>query len=104
MKHGLSSEIVQQLKSVFARYPNIHAVYLFGSRAKGNFRDGSDIDLAVLAPETKPEIFTKLWNEIDALPIVFKVDLLHFDSLENSALKVKILEEGQLIYSRIRCP
>lgn len=49
MKHGLSSEIMQQLKSVFARYPNIHTVYLFGSRAKGNFRDGSDIDLAVLA-------------------------------------------------------
>lgn len=102
MKHGLSSEIVQQLKSVFARYPNIHAVYLFGSRAKGNFRDGSDIDLAVLAPEMKPEIFTQLWNEIDALPLVFKVDCLHFEQLDNNVLKHKILDEGVVFYQASR--
>lgn len=67
MKHGLSSEIVQQLKSVFA-------------------------------PEMKPEIFTQLWNEIDALPIVFKVDFLHFEQLENVAIKQKILNEGVVFY------
>ncbi|MEQ9107828.1 MAG: nucleotidyltransferase domain-containing protein [Limnobacter sp.] len=94
----MSSEIVRQLTSVFARYPNIETVYLFGSRAKGNFRDGSDIDLAVLAPEMKPEIFTQLWNEIDALPMVFKVDCLHFEQLENDALKQKVLNEGVVFY------
>lgn len=93
---------MQQLKSVFARYPNIHTVYLFGSRAKGNFRDGSDIDLAVLAPEMKPEIFTQLWNEIDALPIVFKVDCLHFEQLDNNVLKHKILDEGVVFYQASR--
>jgi hypothetical protein len=67
VKHGLSSEIVQQLKSVFA-------------------------------PEMKPEIFTQLWNEIDALPIVFKVDFLHFEQLENVAIKQKILNEGVVFY------
>ena len=67
MKHGLSSEIVQQLKSVFA-------------------------------PEMKPEIFTQLWNEIDTLPIVFKVDFLHFEQLENVAIKQKILNEGVVFY------
>lgn len=87
----------------FKNFPEIDQVLIFGSRAKNTFRDGSDIDLAVVAPEMKPEIFIQLWNEIDALPIVFKVDCLHFDLLENSELKAKILKEGKLIYSKIRC-
>ena len=50
MKYGLSAEIINQLQTVFQGYPDIESVYMFGSRAAGTFRDGSDIDLAVVAP------------------------------------------------------
>lgn len=50
----------------------------------------------------KPEIFTQLWNEIDALPIVFKVDCLHFEQLDNNVLKHKILDEGVVFYQASR--
>ncbi|MDD5295514.1 MAG: nucleotidyltransferase domain-containing protein [Rhodocyclaceae bacterium] len=92
---GLSGAVREGLSRVFARYPAIRQVLIFGSRAKGNYRDGSDIDLAVLAPDMDADSFTRLWNEIDALPLVFKVDCLHWDTLGNEALKAKILEEGQ---------
>ena len=87
MKHGLSPEIVEGFCAVFRRYPEIERVLLFGSRAAGNFRDGSDIDLAVLAPAMNKARFTALWNEVDALPIVFKTDLLHWDVLGKAELR-----------------
>ena len=49
--YGLSDETVKDLCSVFACYDNIEKVLLFGSRAKGNFREGSDIDLALFGKD-----------------------------------------------------
>jgi uncharacterized protein len=75
-------------------------VLIFGSRAKGGARPGSDIDLAVIAPEMTDAEFARLWNAIDDLPLVFKVDLLHWDRLANPRLKDKIPREGCLFYAR----
>jgi proline iminopeptidase len=44
--------------------------------------------------------FSRLWNEIDALPLVFKVDLLHWDRLTQNRLREKIISEGRLFYPR----
>ena len=94
MKFGLDEPIVQSLATVFARYPTVEQVKLFGSRAMGNFRDGSDIDLAIIAPTMSDEQFAALWNEVDQLPIVFTIDLLHFDRSGNQALKASVLAQG----------
>ena len=48
MKFGLSDRVIKELQEVFNRHKNINKVLIFGSRAKGNYRDGSDIDLAAL--------------------------------------------------------
>ena len=96
---GLSGDVRAELTSVFHRYPEIEQVRIFGSRATANYGSGSDIDLAVLAPSMTNDRFTQLWNDIDALPLVFKVDLLHWDTLANLALKEKIMREGLLFYS-----
>ncbi len=98
MKFGLSDAVYEDLAQVFAGYPEIARVLVFGSRAKGTFRDGSDIDLAVFAPEMSAERFTQMWMELDALPIIFKMDVLHWDSLSNARLKDKILHEGREFY------
>ena len=95
---GLADEILDDLRRVFARHPTIEEVRLFGSRAKGMHRPGSDIDLAVFAPSMSEEEFSALWTEIDELPILFKIDLLHWDRLANLALKDKIRREGRRIY------
>lgn len=94
MKFGLDAPIIDSLHNVFARYPTVEQVKLFGSRASGTFRDGSDIDLAIIAPTMSDEEFTLLWDEVDELPIVFSIDLLHFDRLGNQALKASVLAEG----------
>ena len=48
MKFGLSDTVIRELQDVFRRHANIEKVLIFGSRSKGNYRAGSDIDLAVV--------------------------------------------------------
>ncbi|MGB8517123.1 MAG: nucleotidyltransferase domain-containing protein [Gallionella sp.] len=95
---GLSDSILNDLRRVFAAYPEIEQVLIFGSRANGTFKDGSDIDLAVFAQTMSEARFTQLWNALDALPLIFKMDVLHWDTLANQRLKDKISITGQLIY------
>jgi len=102
MTFGLSERIQADLSRVFKRYPGIERVLIFGSRAKGGAWPGSDIDLAAVAPQMSDTEFARLWDEIEDLPLVFKVDLLHWDRLANQRLKDKIPREGCLFYERLR--
>ena len=95
---GISAEICATLVQVFARFGTIEKVFLFGSRAKNTYKNGSDIDLAVFSSKMSGAEFSNLWNQIDALPIIFTIDILHWDALTNLALKEKIVSEGQLFY------
>jgi proline iminopeptidase len=100
MTFGLSERIRADFRRVFLRYPDIERVLIFGSRARDGSGPGSDIDLAVVAPRMTEQAFAHLWNEIDDLPLVFKVDLVHWDRLANQRLKEKIPHEGCLFYER----
>ncbi len=95
---GISAEISVALQHVFSHFANIETVRLFGSRAKKSFKSGSDIDLAVFAPMMSDAEFNAMWDQVDALPIIFKIDLLHWDRLTNQALKEKVLAEGHILY------
>ena len=101
MKFGLSDAVLADLCQVFSAYPQIEQVLIFGSRAKNTFKDGSDIDLAVFAPNMSAQHFSHLWNALDDLPLVFKMDVLYWDQLGHARLKQKILIEGQVLYP---CP
>lgn len=95
---GLSDAIHQDLQQVFSQFPQIEQVLIFGSRAKGNYREGSDVDLAVFASAMTDSEFTTLWARVDNLPILFKIDLIHWNTLEKETLKQKILAEGRIFY------
>ena len=98
MRFGLSSAVIDSLRDLFANYRSIEKVLIFGSRAKGTAKSASDIDLAVFAPSMSAQEFTQLWSELDNLPLVFKLDVLHWDRLDNKELKAKILAEGDTFY------
>lgn len=95
---GLSTAILDDLRKTFAHYPEIETVLIFGSRARSNYRPGSDIDLAVAAPDMSDPTFSRLWNEVDELPIAYKMDVLHLDRLMDPALHEQILRDGKVIY------
>ncbi|MYN17108.1 nucleotidyltransferase domain-containing protein [Rugamonas sp. FT107W] len=74
---GLSEPILDSLRDVFARYPAIDSVMVYGSRAAGTYRPQSDIDLAVFAPTMSERDFGSLWSALDELPILFRLDVIH---------------------------
>ena len=54
MRYGLSEDAINKINCVLIRYPQIETVVLYGSRVKGNYRKGSDVDLALLGKEIPP--------------------------------------------------
>jgi len=95
---GLSPAVLADLRGVFARFPEVHEVWLYGSRARGDHRPGSDIDLAVVAPAMSAAHFARLAAELDDLPVAFPMDVLHWDALDNPRLRRHILSDRRRLY------
>lgn len=95
---GLSPRVLDQLGAEFARTPHLQRAVIFGSRAKGNYRSGSDIDIALFGPDLEPAQMLALENRIDDLLLPYQIDLCHFDTLQNDKLIEHIQRVGQQIY------
>ena len=92
MKYGLSKEVYEKVKKVIDENKQFEFV-LFGSRARGDYKETSDIDLAVLSDISREEQY-KIMNEIDLLDIIYKVDIVFVDSNTKSELVESIKREG----------
>jgi len=96
---GLQPREIESLRVVFARHPEIEEVVLFGSRAKGNHRPESDIDLAVRGIEDE-RVVEALADELDELPLPFLFDVKSLDAIRNPALLEHVRRVGKRIYTR----
>ena len=47
MKFGVEDHIIEEITRVLQEYPKVDKAYIFGSRAMGNYRLDSDIDIAI---------------------------------------------------------
>ena len=96
---GLSVQAVAAIRNVLAIHPAIERAILFGSRAKGNYKNGSDIDLAVFGAVDDSELGKISW-ELDDLLLPWEIDLLQFDRITNQDLREHITRVGQVFYAR----
>ncbi len=92
MKYGLSKEVYEKIKLVLEKNKK-YKILLFGSRARGDYKETSDIDLAVLSEISRDEQY-KLMNEIDLLDIVYKIDIVFVDSNTKEELVESIKRDG----------
>ena len=77
---------------------NAEKILLFGSRARGDNRERSDIDLAIYGmPE---ENRARFWSDIDDLPTLLKFDLVHVTELTNAELVKNIEKDGVVLYEK----
>jgi len=95
---GLPAHAAARMRSVFASHPNIEQVILFGSRAKGNAKPASDIDLALTGPIDFSELGSIDW-ELDDLLLPWEIDLVQLESLSNPDLREHIARVGQTFYA-----
>lgn len=98
MNTGLSDGTVSKLKMVFSSYPELNEVILYGSRAKGNYRDGSDIDLTLIGNDLTLSLLYRIADDIDELMLPYKVDLSLFHQIDNENLKDHINRDGISFY------
>jgi predicted nucleotidyltransferase len=98
-KWGLSEKVVAQLNHLFLKYPEIEKVIIYGSRAMGTHRPGSDIDLTIFAPTLCLSDLLKIENEIDDLMLIHKIDLSLYHQLQASDILSHIERVGQVFYS-----
>lgn len=96
---GLPADSIQKIQHIFSHYPEIKKVYLYGSRAKGTFQAGSDIDLSIISDNFTYAQLVKLEIELDDLLLPYKVDINLFKNIENPELIAHIKRCGIIFYS-----
>ena len=73
-------------------------VLIFGSRSKGNFREGSDIDLALIGNGIDYRQLLEILCEIDNLELLYSVDLLDYQKKKGTPIGDSIERFGQVFY------
>ncbi|MGL5035942.1 MAG: nucleotidyltransferase domain-containing protein [Microcystaceae cyanobacterium] len=97
---GLKQDTINQINQIFSTYPEISKAILYGSRAKGNYKPGSDIDLTLIGDKINYHQLLELLNKIDDLLLPYFFDLSIFDSLDNPNLIDHIERVGITFYER----
>ncbi len=100
MKFGLKEKTIAQISEVFAKYQQIDKVILYGSRAKGSFKNGSDIDITLKGSGLNLSITNKVSLDIDDLLLPYTFDISVFEQISNSNLIKHIDRVGVVFYER----
>jgi uncharacterized protein len=100
MEIGIKTEYEIFLKSIFEQHSFIDKVVVYGSRAKGNFTDRSDIDLVVFGnPEDRFDLI-KVLNEIESSFFSYNVDIQMINDIKNAKLLEHINRIGKIFYEK----
>ena len=100
MKYGLKESTISMIHQVFYRHPEIENVLIYGSRAKGNFRPGSDIDLTFQGKDITHSMLNKISLELDDLLLPYTFDLSLYDQITDPSLLEHIKEVGLIFYTK----
>ncbi len=99
MKFGLDDVTIEQLSKVFERNPKVDKALIFGSRAKGNYREDSDIDIALKGNNITLTDVLQLSSSLEDTGVAYKIDLVAYDSIKEPALVEHINRMGIEFYS-----
>lgn len=97
-KFGLKEDLINNIIDILKNHKSLDKAVIFGSRARGDFRYNSDIDIALFGNNLTENDFYKISNEIDEINTHFSFDVLHFDKISKLKLKNNILKDGVVIY------
>jgi predicted nucleotidyltransferase len=100
MNHGLSATTVAKIHGVLARHPEVERAILYGSRAKGNFKPGSDIDLTLTGTILDERVLGRIDDELDELLLPYQFDLSILAKLTQADLLDHIRRVGVVFYEK----
>lgn len=95
---GLPPDAIKKIHAIFTDYSQVEQVILYGSRAIGNYRSGSDIDLCIEGEMLTISQLLKIENRLDDLLLPWKIDLSLKHQIDNPALLQHIKDKGLVFY------
>ena len=100
MKYGLSERTIAEICMVLAQYPAVERAVLYGSRAKGNYKPGSDIDLTLFGVGLTPGLCATIADALEDLLLPYTIDLSVFAELKHPELEAHIQRIGVVFFER----
>lgn len=97
---GLKEYVIDDIKKVLLKHDDIEQALIFGSRARGDYKNTSDIDLAIFSDDILSRKLNLLRDDLYMLDIIYKIDVVDFNRLNKEALKKNIISEGIVIYKK----
>ena len=99
MQFGLKENIINEINSVFEKSKCVEKVIIYGSRAKGNYKPNSDIDLTLIGKKINLQELNKIDLLLDDLlfPWIFDLSIYHY--IHNPALIEHINRKGKVLFS-----
>lgn len=94
---GLSEDSLSLITGCIQQFPEISWVKIYGSRAKGDYQRGSDIDLVFSSPV---DYSAELHEALDDLPTPYLFDVAHYETLRHAGLKEHIERVGVVFYQK----
>jgi predicted nucleotidyltransferase len=101
MTFGLRDTDITYMHNLFRQHPDVEQVWVYGSRAKGTNRPGSDVDLALIGPDVKRQTVSHIHFVLEEdSPMPFFFDVTHWDSISFQEFKNEVKRTGKLLYER----
>lgn len=97
---GISNRFISELQDYCSKNDKIEKIVLFGSRAKGNYRKSSDIDLSVFTRKSSHTEQNLIEQTILEMSTPLKIDVVFMDRLKKEKLILNIRREGVVIYEQ----
>ena len=101
LRFGLKEATVQKIGVVLAHYPPVEKAVLYGSRAKGNYKNGSDIDLTLCGgADLTLNVLYRISDELDDLLLPYTIDLSVFSNIGDPDVIEHIQRVGVIFYAQ----
>lgn len=102
MKFGLTDSDLEYIRVQLEKHPQIDKALIFGSRAKGNYKAGSDIDLAICGEQVNFHVVSMLHASLeDEGPLPYLIDVVDYTHLGHEELRAHIDRVGIVIYEKL---
>jgi predicted nucleotidyltransferase len=99
-KHGLTDKTLAQIAGVLARFAAVETAILFGSRAKGTHKPGSDIDLALTGDQLDWRTIGRIDSSLDDLALPYTFSLIMFNNQTDPEVAAHIRRVGILLFEK----
>ena len=101
MNHGLKQRDIDSMLTAFGQFSEVRQVVIFGSRAKGCHKNGSDVDLAIKGENVTDRTINSLKAILEEeLPIPFFFDIIHYEKIKSKDLTDHIDRVGKVLYDK----